>query len=301
MANTHPALMKMLERYDLSTGSGSFDALREILQEIVLLGLYEGGFFKHAAFYGGTALRILHGLPRFSEDLDFSLLESNPEFDLSSYEKIVIETLRSFGFETAIEIKTKSVDTAVQSAFVKGNTIEHLIRIDAPKSVIGMFHRDQAVKIKLEVDTEPPLDFTTEEKLILIPRPFNIKSMTPSSLFAGKMHALLCRAWATRPKGRDWYDLVWYIANDIPLDLNHLNARLHQSCKWLESNNISLTETIDQDRLIDLMRERIDHLDIDQAKKDIRPFIKNASELDLWSKDFFLEIVKRLRIDQANF
>lgn len=205
MANTHPALMKMLERYDLSTGSGSFDALREILQEIVLLGLYEGGFFKHAAFYGGTALRILHGLPRFSEDLDFSLLESNPDFDLSSYDKIVIETLRSFGFETAIEIKTKSVDTAVQSAFVKGNTIEHLIRIDAPKSVIGMFHRDQAVKIKLEVDTEPPLDFTTEEKLILIPRPFNIKSMTPSSLFAGKMHALLCRAWATRPKGRDWY------------------------------------------------------------------------------------------------
>lgn len=296
MANTHPALMKMLERYDLSTGSGSFDALREILQEIVLLGLYEGGFFKHAAFYGGTALRILHGLPRFSEDLDFSLLESNPEFDLSSYEKIVIETLRSFGFETSIEIKTKSVDTAVQSAFVKGNTIEHLIRIDAPKSVIGMFHRDQAVKIKLEVDTEPPLEFTTEEKLILIPRPFNIKSMTPSSLFAGKMHALLCRAWATRPKGRDWYDLVWYIANDIPLDLNHLNTRLHQSCKWLESNNISLTETIDQNRLIDLMRERIDHLDIDQAKKDIRPFIKNASELDVWSKDFFLEIIKRLRI-----
>ena len=297
MANTHPALMKMLERYDLSTGSGSFDALREILQEIVLLGLYEGGFFKHAAFYGGTALRILHGLPRFSEDLDFSLLESNPEFDLSSYEKIVIETLRSFGFETAIEIKTKSIDTAVQSAFVKGNTIEHLIRIDAPKSVIGMFHRDQAVKIKLEVDTEPPLEFTTEEKLILIPRPFNIKSMTPSSLFAGKMHALLCRAWATRPKGRDWYDLVWYIANDIPLDLKHLNARLHQSCKWLDGNNISLAETIDHDQLIELMHERIDHLDIDQAKKDIRPFIKNASELDLWSKNFFLEIVKRLRIE----
>ncbi|MDD3603445.1 MAG: nucleotidyl transferase AbiEii/AbiGii toxin family protein [Sulfurovum sp.] len=295
MANTHPALTKMLDRYDLSTGNGSFDALREILQEIVLLGLYEGGFFKHAVFYGGTALRILHGLPRFSEDLDFSLLESNPHFDLSGYEKIVIETLLSFGFETAIEIKTKSIETAVQSAFIKGNTIEHLIRINAPASVIGTFHRDQTVKIKLEVDTEPPLDFTTEEKLILIPRPFNIKSMTPSSLFAGKMHALLCRAWATRPKGRDWYDLIWYIANDIPLDLHHLNARLQQSCKWIESKNIPLENTIDREQLIELMRERIDHLDIDQAKQDIRPFIKNASELDIWSKDLFLEIITRIK------
>jgi predicted nucleotidyltransferase component of viral defense system len=299
MANTHPALMKMLERYDLSTGSGSFDALREILQEIVLLGLYEGGFFKHAAFYGGTALRILHGLPRFSEDLDFSLLESNPEFDLSSYEKIVIETLRSFGFETAIEIKTKNIDTAIQSAFVKGNTIEHLIRIDAPKSVIGMFHRDQSVKIKLEVDTQPPLEFTTEEKLILIPRPFYIKSMTPSSLFAGKIHALLCRAWATRPKGRDWYDLVWYVANNIPLDINHLNSRLHQSCKWLDTNEIILPELINQENILKLLEDRINKLDIESAKKDIRPFTKDASELDIWSHDFFLQITKRIQFNQA--
>ena len=160
MANTHPALSKMLEHYDLTTVSGSYDALREILQEIVLLGLYEGGFFKHAAFYGGTALRILHGLPRFSEDLDFSLLQSDPRFDLSGFEQSVIETLRSFGFETSIEIKSKSIDTAVQSAFIKGNTIEHLISIDTPASIIGTFHRDQSVKIKLEVDTEPPLGFT---------------------------------------------------------------------------------------------------------------------------------------------
>lgn len=297
MANTHPALKKMLERYDLSTSAGSYDALREVLQEIVLLGLYEGGFFKHAAFYGGTALRILHGLPRFSEDLDFSLLQCNPQFDLSGFEQSVIETLRSFGFETSIEIKTKSIDTAVQSAFIKGNTILHLISIDAPKSVLGTFHRDQSVKIKIEVDTQPPLEFKTEEKLQLIPRPFNIKVMTPPSLFAGKMHAILCRAWATRPKGRDWYDLVWYIAHDIALDMNHLNARLNQSCKWLEGNNIDLNETIDRDQLLLLMHQRIDLLDIEAAKKDIRPFIKDAAELDLWSKDFFLQVIQRLRVE----
>lgn len=297
MANTHPALKKMLERYDLSTSAGSYDALREVLQEIVLLGLYEGGFFKHAAFYGGTALRILHGLPRFSEDLDFSLLQANPQFDLSGFEQSVIETLRSFGFETSIEIKTKNIDTAVQSAFIKGNTILHLISIDAPKSVLGTFHRDQSVKIKIEVDTNPPLEFTTEEKLLLIPRPFNIKVMAPSSLFAGKMHAILCRAWATRPKGRDWYDLVWYIAHDTALDLNHLNARLNQSCKWLESNNITFNEAIDRDQLLLLIQQRIDQLDIEAAKKDIRPFIKDAAELDLWSKDFFLQVIQRLRVE----
>ncbi|HQS67885.1 MAG TPA: nucleotidyl transferase AbiEii/AbiGii toxin family protein [Sulfuricurvum sp.] len=297
MANTHPALKKMLERYDLSTSAGSYDALREVLQEIVLLGLYEGGFFKHAAFYGGTALRILHGLPRFSEDLDFSLLQCDPQFDLSGFEQSVIETLRSFGFETSIEIKTKSIDTAVQSAFIKGNTILHLISIDAPKSVLGTFHRDQSVKIKIEVDTQPPLEFKTEEKLLLIPRPFNVKVMTPSSLFAGKMHAILCRAWATRPKGRDWYDFVWYIAHDTALDLNHLNARLNQSCKWLESNNITFNEAIDRDQLLLLIHQRIDQLDIEAAKKDIRPFIKDAAELDLWSKDFFLQVIQRLRVE----
>lgn len=104
---THPALIKMLEKYDLSNSNSSYDALREILQEIVLLGLYDAGFFKHAAFYGGTALRILHNLPRSSEDLDFSLLESNRDFNLKPYEEAIISTLKAFGFDVTIEIKRK--------------------------------------------------------------------------------------------------------------------------------------------------------------------------------------------------
>ena len=93
---TYPALLKMLEKYDLSSHESSYEALREILQEIVLLGLYDSGFFNHAAFYGGTALRILHKLPRFSEDLDFSLLEPNPDFDLRPFQESIIATLSTF-------------------------------------------------------------------------------------------------------------------------------------------------------------------------------------------------------------
>ncbi len=263
---THPALIKMLEKYDLSNSNASFDALREILQEIVLLGLYDAGFFKHTAFYGGTALRILHNLPRFSEDLDFSLLESNPKFNLKPYEEAIISTLKAFGFDVSIEIKEKNNNSAIASAFVKGNTIEHLININAPKEITNKIHRDQAVKIKLEVDTNPPLDFETQNVIRLTPRPFSINAFTLPSLYAGKMHAILCRAWSSRPKGRDWYDLVWYIANDVELDTKHLKARLSQSCKYLEANEINIPDVLTKQNIKELLLQRIESLDVAKAK-----------------------------------
>lgn len=146
------ALAKMLEKYDLSSKEGSYEALREVLQEIVLLGLYEAGFFEQAAFYGGTALRILHKLPRFSEDLDFSLLNPNPDFDLLPFQESIVSTLKTFGFEVAFETKAKSNESAIASAFVKGNTIKNLINIQSPRDITQTFPRDQLVKIKLEVD-----------------------------------------------------------------------------------------------------------------------------------------------------
>ncbi len=291
MASSHPAIAKMLEHYALNSKEESVDALREILQEIVLLGLYEGGFFKEAAFYGGTALRILHGLPRFSEDLDFSLLKENPSFDLRIYEKSLSETLRSFGFDVKIEMKEKTADSAVQSAFLKGNTVEHLLSISAPKNILQSIHKDQIIKIKFEVDTEPPLHFQTHSVLRLIPRPYSITAMTLPSLFSGKMHALLCRSWGTRSKGRDWYDLVWYIAHKTPLDLQHLKARLDQSCKWFEAQKQTLPEHLTKESLITLLNTRIEHLDIAKAKNDVRSFIKEMAELELWSETFFKQII----------
>jgi predicted nucleotidyltransferase component of viral defense system len=295
---THPALIKMLEMYDLRDPNASFDALREILQEIVLLGLYDAGFFKHAAFYGGTALRILHNLPRFSEDLDFSLLESNPKFNLKPYEEAIISTLKAFGFDVTIEIKEKNNSSAIASAFVKGNTIEHLININAPKDITSKIHRDQAVKIKLEVDTNPPLDFETQNVIRLTPRPFSINAFTLPSLYAGKMHAILCRAWSSRPKGRDWYDLVWYIANDVELDTKHLKARLTQSCKYLEANKINIPDELTKQNIKELLLQRIESLDVAKAKNDVQPFIKDMREIELWSKEFFMAVVENIKIKE---
>lgn len=293
---THPALIKMLEKYDLTNSNSSYDALREILQEIVLLGLYDAGFFKHAAFYGGTALRILHNLPRFSEDLDFSLLQSNPDFNLVPYEEAIVSTLKAFGFDVTIEIKEKNNSSAIASAFVKGNTIEHLININAPKDITNKIHRDQAVKIKLEVDTNPPLEFETVNTIRLTPRPFSINTFTLPSLYAGKMHAILCRAWSTRPKGRDWYDLVWYIANEVELDSIHLKSRLSQSCKYLEENNIQIPTKLSKQTIKNLLLQRIETLDISKAKNDIQPFIKDIREIELWSKEFFVAVIENMKV-----
>lgn len=292
---THPALTKMLERYDLSTSSSSYDALREILQEIVLLGLYDAGFFKHAAFYGGTALRILHNLPRFSEDLNFSLLEPNSDFNLAPFQDAIIDTLKAFGFDVEIEVKEKSVESAIASAFAKGNTLESLLNINAPKEIANIAHKDQAVKIKLEVDTNPPMQFETESALRLTPRAFSINAFTLPSLFAGKTHAILCRAWSTRPKGRDWYDLVWYVANGVELDASHLKARLDQNCKYLQENNIEIPTKLTPKAIKELLLQRVQSLDVEKAKKEVQPFIKDIREIELWSKEFFVAVVEKIR------
>lgn len=288
----HPAIGKMLEKYDLSTADKTYEALREILQEIVLLGLYRAGFFSHAVFYGGTALRILYGLDRFSEDLDFSLLKADETFDLRVYEKSIVETLESFGFEVNIQLKNQ--DGVVKSAFLKGNTAQHLLNIKAPDDVVKKYGQGRLVKIKFEVDTQPPLDFQSEKKTQLLPAPFMIHTMTTSSLFAGKIHAILCRNWSSRPKGRDWYDLLWYIANGYEVDLAHLSARLKQNCDWQKKEGVKVEEEVTEAFVLKLLRTRIKSLDINSAKRDIEPFISDKQVLDIWSREFFLGVVEGL-------
>jgi predicted nucleotidyltransferase component of viral defense system len=294
----HPAIGKMLEKYDLSTADKTYEALREILQEIVLLGLYRAGFFNHAVFYGGTALRILYGLDRFSEDLDFSLLKADKSFDLGMYENSIVETLKTFGFEVNIQLKNQ--EGVIKSAFLKGNTAQHLLNIKAPDDVIAKYGQGRLVKIKFEVDTEPPLDFKSEKKTQLLPAPFMINTMTTSSLFAGKIHAILCRNWSSRPKGRDWYDLVWYIANGYEVDLTHLSARLKQSCDWQEKEGVRIENEITETYILELLKKRIEGLDISSAKRDIEPFISDRQVLDIWSKEFFLGVVEELRFTDVS-
>jgi hypothetical protein len=296
MADTHPHITAMLQKYDL-TKDDTYEALREILQEIVLYALSDAGFFNHAVFYGGTALRILYGLPRFSEDLDFSLLKPDPSFDLSKYEKVVLDTLYIYGFEAQVETKIKN-QSAVQSAFIKGNTIKHLLAINAPEDIVKSFNAGKILKIKFEVDTEPPINFEDEQRLHLTPAPFIVRSMRPSSLFAGKLHAVLCRGWKTRPKGRDWYDMIWYVQNGYQVNLTHLATRLLQSCKALEDAEIELPKTIElytPELIASLLQKRFDTLDIELAKQDIHRFIYDEKELKIWSKDFFSSLIQMIK------
>jgi hypothetical protein len=296
MADVHPHIVAMLQKYDLSKDD-PYEALREIVQEIVLYALNDAGFFNHAVFYGGTALRILYALPRFSEDLDFSLLKPEPTFDLSKYEKSVLDTLKVYGFEATIETKLKD-ESAVQSAFIKGDTIKHLLAINAPEDIIKRYGTGKLLKVKFEVDTEPPMNFKEEQKLHLTPMPFMVRSMTISSLFAGKLHAVLCRGWKTRPKGRDWYDMVWYIQNGYEVDLTHLATRLMQSCKALSDTEIELptmAQHYTPQIIINLLKKRIESLEIEMAKQDVRRFIYDEKELSVWSKEFFLAIIQILK------
>ncbi|MBN1272103.1 MAG: nucleotidyl transferase AbiEii/AbiGii toxin family protein [Candidatus Aminicenantes bacterium] len=279
----------ILSKYEIRSLDDSIRALREIMQEIALLGLWRSKFFEKAAFYGGTALRVLYDLDRFSEDLDFSLLETNKDFDLSSYNNALKRELFSFGFEVEIESRSKLGEAIVQSTFLKANTRNQMLTIDIDKSIIRQILRNQKIKIKLEIDTNPPPGFSTTNKYLLLPIPFSIKTFSLPDLFAGKMHAVLCRGWKSRIKGRDWYDLVWFAAHHPELHLFHLEQRMRQTGHWEKPS--TFTEKDFHKKL----SQRIKQINIDQARKEVEPFVKNIDSLTVWSKEFFLDIASRIK------
>lgn len=283
------AVAQMLARYDCRSSDDYVRALREILQEIALLGLWRSKFFEKAAFYGGTALRILYGLDRFSEDLDFSLLEPLPDFDLVGYSTALEKELKAFGFDVRVEQKSKSVATAVQSAFLKADTVNQLLVIQAGADIARQIPPGQVIRIKLEVDTDPPGGFATESRYLLQPLPFSVRSYTLPDLFAGKMHALLCRRWKNRVKGRDWYDLVWYCARYPQLHLVHLEQRMRQSGHWAEETPFT-TEA-----LREFLLQAINQLNVDQARNEVLPFVRDPAALEVWSREFFADITKRIQ------
>lgn len=269
---------QMLGRYDIKTAQEKHNAINEVMQEIALAGLYRGGFFDKAAFYGGTCLRIFHGLPRFSEDMDFSLTEKNVEFDIENYFPAVIEEFKASGRDVLITKKEKKVQTKVESAFLKDNTEMYDL----------IFKTEKEIKIKIEVDTDPPLGFSTEQKLSLMPFSFMTRCFTLSDLYAGKMHALIFRSYKNRVKGRDWYDFEWYVRHDIPLNFAHFQIRAK------EFNGLD----IDKEEFIKMLREKLGSIDINMVKRDIMPFIQNPAVLDIWSNDYFLQLADRIKYRQ---
>jgi predicted nucleotidyltransferase component of viral defense system len=284
------AVRQMLSAYDVRTVEDSLRALREIMQEIALLGLWRSKFFEKGAFYGGTALRVLYGLDRFSEDLDFTLLGKNAGFDLADHSEVLKRELASFGFRVDIESRAKPAGAAIQSAFLKADTRTQMITVEFDEVLIRQVHRNRVLKIRLEVDTDPPPGFTTEIRYLLRPVSFAVKTLSLPDLFAGKMHAVLCREWKSRVKGRDWYDLVWFAAYHPELRLAHLEQRMRQTGHWAEL--APLTEA----DLRSLVARRIENIDIDQILREVEPFVKDPAALTVWSKAFFLDVASRIKI-----
>ena len=267
---------RMLAGYDLTDTTKRRNAIFEVNQQIILAGLYNGGFFDKAAFYGGTiASAFSIGLQRFSEDLDFSLLNADENFDFLKYFQPIIDAFALVGRSVDIKKKDKKTFGRVESAFLKDNTDVFDVS----------FQTDKSIKIKIEMDTRPPMKFQTEQKLLLQPQAFMTRCFTLPDLYAGKMHALVYRAWKNRVKGRDWYDFVWYVSNNIPLDFNHLAERVR------EFND----EEIDRESFMIRLKERLVTADLSQVKSDVLPFIRNPKELDLWSTDFFLQVADMIK------
>ena len=267
----------MLSAYDVATEQQMRNAIFEVNQQVILAGLYNGGFFDVAAFYGGTCLRIFYGLQRFSEDMDFSLLAPDDKFDFTKYFQPIIDEFAIVGREVEIKKKDKKGFGKVESAFLKDNTDVYDVS----------FLTDKSIKIKIEVDTQPPLNFRTEQKLLLQPRSFMTRCFTLPDLFAGKMHALVYRGWKNRVKGRDWYDLEWYVRHNVPLDFAHLAERVRQF------NNVEIR----QEEFMAQLKERLLSANINQVKSDVLPFVRNPKELDIWSNDYFVQLADIMKFE----
>ncbi|MDD2994860.1 MAG: nucleotidyl transferase AbiEii/AbiGii toxin family protein [Paludibacter sp.] len=271
---------QMLSRYEIQTKDDYTNALHEVMQQIALAGLYRGGFFNKAAFYGGSCLRIFHQLQRFSEDMDFSLLQPDVHFELDNYFEPITAEFKALGREVVINKKEKKKQTNVESAFLKEDTAIYNLQ----------FRTEQTVKIKIEVDVNPPTGFNCEHKLLLLPFSFMTRCYSLPDLYAGKMHALLFRNWKARVKGRDWYDFEWYVRNNIPLNFNHFCERTHQFGS-LEDTKLT------KDFFKQLLKEKIAKTSIEMVKSGVRPFIRNHNDMEIWSTEYFSQLVDMIRFE----
>jgi hypothetical protein len=270
-------IQERLARYQCVSTVEEDRAIREITQEVVLAALARTDFFRQAAFHGGTCLRILHGLARFSEDLDFALQAPNPRFALEPYLPAVRREMAAFGYD--IEFLDRSrVDQAVRTAFLKDDSIGDLLELEY-RPTTGPSRK---IRIKLEVDTNPPVGACFDTRYLDFPFPQAVVTHDPPSLFAGKMHALLCRRYL---KGRDWYDFIWYTSRRIPLNERLLAAALAQTGPWAGT-----AQDVDRAWCQRALEEKIESIDWRRARDDVRAFVRpgDLPSLDVWSREFFL-------------
>ena len=280
-------MKEWIAEYNPQNEEETLAAMREIMQEIALAALSRTDFFKKAAFYGGTALRIFHGLDRYSEDLDFSLLETDPSFSLTPYFSAITYEFEALGIRVSIREKDKRVKTPIESAFLKSETLWQELVLEDIVVQHGI-SSNKSVKIKIEIDRVPPLGFDTEEKLLVRPFSFYVNCFSLSSLFAGKIHALLFRKWKNRVKGRDWYDMEWYIQKGIPLNIPHFLMRVSETNDWQEAS-------ISKEQILDLLKDKINFVSFDAVKDDVRKFIRNDEQLKIWNAKYFNDLIGKMK------
>jgi predicted nucleotidyltransferase component of viral defense system len=276
-------IQRRLEKYNPSGQDEELNALKEITQEVALYSLYKAGFFQNACFLGGTSLRILHGLDRFSEDLDFSLWKKDQEFSLDNYLDKAMVYMNAYGYDLSFDKKDLS-DKAVQSRFIKDDSIKNVLTFKHVQDTRSK------IKIKIEIDTNPPVGAEKTAENVNFPMDFPVAAYDLKSCMSGKMHALLCRPYV---KGRDWYDLLWYISESVSPNLVFLKNALFQMGPW-KGIEIELNEKFIKDKL----QEKIQSLDWNDIKFDVRKFLKpeKAETLELWSTEFFNKKLLKLKI-----
>mgnify|MGYP002522456403 FL=1 len=281
----------MLEKYNPKNNGERENAAKEIIQEIALAGLSRGDFFAKAAFYGGTCLRIFYGLNRFSEDLDFALLQKDPDFKLSDYFPFLEKEFGSYGIELHAVKKKKGVNPEVQSAFLKGNTLTLMMTFFPKNEEAKKIISTQKMKIKFEVDTENPKGGRVETKFRFLPAPYEVRVFDEPTLFSGKIHAILCRNYKNHVKGRDYYDYLFYIGKSSAFNLEYLGNKLKNT------GVIPLNETLTVERTKTMLEERFETVDYESVKEDVSNFITDKASLSLWKKDLFLATLDDLKAD----
>jgi predicted nucleotidyltransferase component of viral defense system len=278
-------LQEWFDSYNCKNSVEISRAKREMVQCIILAGLSRSDFFEHASFFGGTALRILYDLPRFSEDLDFSLKKANADFTLEKYFEYIRQECAMYNMNVDIKIKEKVNPNSIQSAFLKDKTIWAELKIDS-KVKDGI---EPDLKIKFEIEKNPPAHAVSEQSIVLRPFTFYISAYTKDVLFAGKMHAVIFRQWRNRVKERDWYDFEWYIKKGIPVHLKHFEARAKQSGGI--DKKVKMTSAV----FAKLLQEKIESVDFNACKEDIARFVYNSEELDIWSTQYFLDLASKIK------
>ena len=282
-------LERMMDSFDPQSLDETKSALREIIQNIVLIGLSNGGFFHVGSFYGGTATRIFYDLNRYSEDLDFTLNQTMDHFSFYPYIEKVETTAFSYGLKVEASVKEKKIETPVSTAIVRTNTLEAFFTLKVPENLTSLLHKDEVIKVKFEADCHPALGFRVEKRYIDLPDIAPVMVLDEPSLFAGKLNAVLTRNYGQRVKGRDYYDFAFYVRNRISPNLVYLKNRL------VAGGKIKEEDPFDIPTLQKMLIERFEEVDFEEAKEDASKFLFHEEDLSYFQKDYFIDLARKIR------